>query len=60
MASTMVILNSSVISAMKPDICFMSLSTLPSFPVFSRVVMAKVAMERFELDIRDSMSGLHV
>ncbi|KAH6607257.1 hypothetical protein Trco_003570 [Trichoderma cornu-damae] len=59
MASTMVILNSSVMSDMKPEICFISLSTLASLPVLSRVVMAKVAMDRFELEMRSSMSALH-
>src|SRR3569833_2282008 len=58
MASTMVILNSSVISDMKPEICFISRSTLASFPVLRSVVMAKVAMERLLLEIRSSMSGL--
>ena len=58
MASTMVILNSSVVSAMKPEICFMRRSTLASFPVLSSVVMAKVAMERLVLEINDSISGL--
>lgn len=59
MASTMVILNSSVISVMKPEICFISRSTLASLPVLSSVVMANVAMERLLLEIRSSMSGLH-
>ena len=45
---------------MKPEICFISLSTLPSLPVLRRVVMAKVAIERFELVISVSISGLHV
>jgi hypothetical protein len=59
MASTMVTLNSSVISDMKVLICFISLSTLDSFPVLSRVVIANVAIERFVLEIRLSISGLH-
>lgn len=59
MASTMVILNSSVISDMKPEICFIRRSTLASVPVLRRVVMAKVAMERLLFEIRSSMSGLH-
>ena len=45
MACTTTILNSSEISETKVAICFMSLSTLLSAPVFSRVVMAKVAMD---------------
>jgi len=59
MASTMVTLNSSVISDMKVEICFISLSTEDSLPVLSKVVMAKVAMLRLVLLIRLSMSGLH-
>ena len=59
MASTMVTLNSSVMSDMKVLICFMSLSTLDSLPVLRRVVMAKVAIERLVLEMRLSMSGLH-
>ena len=58
-ASTIVTLNSSVMSDMKVLICFISLSTLDSFPVFKRVVMANVAIERFVLEIRLSISGLH-
>ena len=57
-ASTIVILNSSVISAIKLDICFISRSTLPSLPVLRRVVIAKVAIDRLELEIKISMSGL--
>ena len=59
-ASTIVILNSSVMSDMNVDICFIRRSTLPSFPVFRSVVIAKVAIERLEFEIRDSMSGLQV
>ena len=58
-ASTIVILNSSVISDINVDICFIKRSTLPSFPVLSRVVMANVAIDRFEFEISDSISGLH-
>lgn len=58
-ASTIVTLNSSVMSDMNVLICFISRSTLDSLPVLSKVVMANVAMERFELEIRPSMSGLH-
>ena len=58
MASTMVILNSSVISDMKLDICFISLSTLASLPVLSKVVIAKVAIDLLEFEIKASMSGL--
>jgi hypothetical protein len=38
-------LNSSAMSLMKDPICFMSLSTLLSLPVFSSVVIARVAMD---------------
>ncbi len=48
MACTTTILNSSEISETKLAICFISRSTLDSAPVFSRVVMARVAMDRFE------------
>jgi hypothetical protein len=58
-ASTMVILNSSVISAMKPEICFIRRSTLASLPVLRSVVIAKVAIERLVFEMRSSMSGLH-
>lgn len=58
-ASMTVILNSSVMSAMKPEICFIKRSTLDSLPVLRRVVMAKVAMDRLVLVMRLSMSGLH-
>ena len=56
---TTTILNSSEISDMKVEICFMSLSTEDSFPVLSNVVMANVAMERFTSVIRFSRSKLH-
>lgn len=51
-------LNSSEISETKEEICFMSRSTLLSLPVFSSVVMARVAMLRFESVIRFSRSRL--
>lgn len=57
-ASTIVILNSSVISDMKPEICFINRSTLASLPVLSRVVIAKVAIDRLLLEMRSSISGL--
>ncbi|KAG7272285.1 hypothetical protein CRUP_018583 [Coryphaenoides rupestris] len=52
-------LNSSEISDTKEEICFMRRSTLLSLPVFSSVVMASVAMLRFESVIRFSRSRLH-
>lgn len=58
MASTTTILNSSDISDMKEAICFMSRSTLLSEPVFSRVVMASVAMLLLLSVIRFSRSRL--
>lgn len=57
-ASTIVILNSSVMSAMMALVFPISLSTEPSFPVLSRVVIAKVAMERLVLEINVSISML--
>lgn len=51
-------LNSSDISDTKEEICFMSLSTLLSLPVFSRVVMARVAILRLESVMRFSRSRL--
>lgn len=51
-------LNSSEISDMKEEICFMSRSMLLSLPVFSRVVMARVAMLRLESVTRFSRSRL--
>lgn len=51
-------LNSSGISDTKEEICFMSLSTLLSLPVFSSVVMARVAMLRLESVMRFSRSRL--
>mmetsp|Transcript_12633 Transcript_12633/g.31109 ORF Transcript_12633/g.31109 Transcript_12633/m.31109 type:complete len:206 (-) Transcript_12633:961-1578(-) len=60
MASTTTILNSSVMSLMKPVICFMRRSTDAALPVLSSVVMASVAIERFTSVIRFSMSRLHV
>jgi hypothetical protein len=59
MASTTVTLNSSVMSDMNVEICFISRSTEASLPVLSRVVIAKVAIERLVFEIKDSMSGLH-
>lgn len=52
-------LNSSEISDTNEEICFMSRSTLLSLPVLSRVVMASVAMLRFESVMRFSRSKLH-
>lgn len=51
-------LNSSEISDMNEEICFMRRSMLLSLPVFSRVVMAKVAMLRLESVTRFSKSRL--
>lgn len=51
-------LNSSEISDMKDEICFMSRSMLLSLPVFRRVVMARVAMLRLESVTRFSKSRL--
>ncbi len=48
MACTTTILNSSEISETKLAICFMSRSTLDSAPVFRRVVIASVAIDRLE------------
>ena len=45
MAFTTTILNSSAISFMKDEICFISLSTDPSDPVLRSVVMARVAID---------------
>mmetsp|Transcript_21656 Transcript_21656/g.69953 ORF Transcript_21656/g.69953 Transcript_21656/m.69953 type:complete len:209 (+) Transcript_21656:1172-1798(+) len=59
MASTTTILKSSAISDMKDVICFISRSTPDSEPVLSKVVMASVAMDRFESLISPSMSMLH-
>lgn len=42
---TTTILNSSAISFMKEEICFISLSTDPSDPVLRSVVMARVAID---------------
>mmetsp|Transcript_59614 Transcript_59614/g.136746 ORF Transcript_59614/g.136746 Transcript_59614/m.136746 type:complete len:209 (+) Transcript_59614:1733-2359(+) len=58
MASTTTILKSSAISDMKEVICFISRSTPDSEPVLSSVVMASVAIERFESLISPSMSML--
>ena len=60
MALTTTILNSSPISPMKEEICFISRSTLPSLPVFNRVVMASVAMLRLLSLTRFSISSLHL
>jgi hypothetical protein len=43
---------------MKPEICFINRSTEASFPVFNKVVIAKVATLRFWSVIRFSMSKL--
>lgn len=40
--------------------CFRSLSTLPSLPVLSKVVMASVAMLRLESEMSASMSMLQL
>ena len=53
------ILNSSLISDINEVICFIKRSTDDSLPVFKSVVMASVAMLRFESVIKDSMSRLH-
>ena len=58
MAWTTTILNSSEISDMKEEICFMRRSTLLSFPVLSSVVIASVAILRFTSVIRFSRSRL--
>mmetsp|Transcript_5709 Transcript_5709/g.12563 ORF Transcript_5709/g.12563 Transcript_5709/m.12563 type:complete len:209 (-) Transcript_5709:1060-1686(-) len=58
-ASTTTILKSSAISDMKDVICFISRSTPLSLPVLSSVVIASVAIERFESLMRPSMSMLH-
>lgn len=42
---TTTILNSSAISFIKDEICFIRRSTEPSEPVFSKVVMANVAID---------------
>jgi hypothetical protein len=60
MASTTTILNSSAISDMKFVICFIKRSTLDSFPVFSRVVIARVAMLLFWSEIKLSISMLQL
>ena len=57
-ACTTTILNSSEISDMKVEICFIRRSTEVSLPVFSRVVMARVAMLRFTSVMRFSRSRL--
>lgn len=51
-------LNSSEISDMKEEICFIRRSMLLSLPVLRRVVMANVAMLRFESVTRFSRSRL--
>ena len=56
---TTTILNSSPISLMNEDICFISLSMLVSVPVFSKVVMARVAIDLLASDTNSSMSSLH-
>ena len=50
MALTTTILNSSDISLTKVAICFIKRSTEDSDPVFSNVVMAKVAIDLQKLD----------
>mmetsp|Transcript_3374 Transcript_3374/g.9898 ORF Transcript_3374/g.9898 Transcript_3374/m.9898 type:complete len:225 (-) Transcript_3374:1032-1706(-) len=59
MAITTTILNSSAISFINEDICFIRRSTEDSDPVFNKVVMASVAIERLPSAIRDSISSLH-
>merc|ERR1719498_2085330 len=59
-ALTTTTLNSSPISPMKVEICFISLSTLPSLPVLSKVVIANVAIDLLLSDTNDSMSSLHL
>lgn len=51
-------LNSSLISETKLAICFISRSTEDSAPVFSRVVIANVAIDLFESVIKFSKSKL--
>lgn len=58
MAWTTTTLNSSEISDMKEEICFIRRSMLLSLPVLRSVVMAKVAMLRFESVTRFSRSRL--
>mmetsp|Transcript_2163 Transcript_2163/g.6155 ORF Transcript_2163/g.6155 Transcript_2163/m.6155 type:complete len:209 (+) Transcript_2163:566-1192(+) len=58
-ASTTTILNSSAISDMKEVICFMRRSTPDSEPVLRSVVIASVAIDRFESLMSPSMSMLH-
>lgn len=58
-ACTTTTLNSSASSDMKPPICLSSRSTDDSLPVLSRVVMARVAMERLGSEMSASMSMLH-
>mmetsp|Transcript_455 Transcript_455/g.679 ORF Transcript_455/g.679 Transcript_455/m.679 type:complete len:200 (-) Transcript_455:23-622(-) len=58
-ACTTTILNSSAMSEMKFDICFISRSTEDSEPVFRRVVIARVAIFLFESPINVSKSSLH-
>mmetsp|Transcript_26436 Transcript_26436/g.62095 ORF Transcript_26436/g.62095 Transcript_26436/m.62095 type:complete len:209 (-) Transcript_26436:1067-1693(-) len=56
---TTVILNSSAISVRNAEICFKSRSMEFSDPVFSKVVIARVAMERLVSPMRASRSSLH-
>lgn len=57
---TIRILNSSAMSFMKVEICFISRSTLLSSPVLSSVVIASVPIDRFESVMSASMSSLHL
>mmetsp|Transcript_3507 Transcript_3507/g.4660 ORF Transcript_3507/g.4660 Transcript_3507/m.4660 type:complete len:209 (-) Transcript_3507:690-1316(-) len=57
---TIVILYSSAMSDKKEEICFNNRSMEFSLPVRSRVVMARVAMNRFESEMSDSRSSLHL
>mmetsp|Transcript_31656 Transcript_31656/g.97836 ORF Transcript_31656/g.97836 Transcript_31656/m.97836 type:complete len:229 (+) Transcript_31656:1560-2246(+) len=60
MAVTTTILNSSAISFMNEEICFIRRSTDDSEPVLSKVVIAKVAIERLLSVMSDSISSLHL
>mmetsp|Transcript_10020 Transcript_10020/g.19111 ORF Transcript_10020/g.19111 Transcript_10020/m.19111 type:complete len:303 (+) Transcript_10020:3613-4521(+) len=57
---TTVILYSSAMSVRKDEICFSRRSMEFSDPVLRRVVMARVATDRFESAMSDSRSSLHL
>mmetsp|Transcript_73451 Transcript_73451/g.191648 ORF Transcript_73451/g.191648 Transcript_73451/m.191648 type:complete len:219 (-) Transcript_73451:948-1604(-) len=59
-AATTSILNTSLMSDMNVVICFTRLSTLDSWPVFSSVVSASVAVLRLGSESSVSMSTLHL